>query len=298
MMSEQTELVAIRLALGASTSVPMYDAFISYSRKDLAMVAQLKQCCDSLRLKVFFDSASLRAAEAWPAQIGDSIKHARLLTLCWSASAAASDWVQAEIRFALMAQKPIVPWRLDNAPPRQPQNGPRLLSRRPRRTPSPPPTPHRTHRNRRRPHPRPLSLVHHRPPHSRKHHLPGHHPRRTKQAPHGRHDPGRWPTNRHRHQRRIPSHLAHPARQPPIPHGLNLKKRLQKPNHRHPDRRFRSRAFFSEKQLTILTRIHVYPVLASWPNLIFFLRPPPRREPHAPTPLAEKMWQGRFSVLI
>jgi hypothetical protein len=94
----------------------MYDAFISYSRKDLATVGQLEQSCDSLRLKVFFDSASLRAAETWPAQLGDSIKNARLLALCWSSAAAASDWVQAEIKFALMAQKTILPWRLDRTP--------------------------------------------------------------------------------------------------------------------------------------------------------------------------------------
>ena len=94
----------------------MYDAFISYSHQDLAAVTQLKQSCDSLRLKIFFDSASLRAAEAWPAQLGSSIKDARQLVLCWSASADTSDWVQAEIKFALMAQKPILPWCLDNTP--------------------------------------------------------------------------------------------------------------------------------------------------------------------------------------
>jgi hypothetical protein len=94
----------------------MYGALISYSRKDLAAASQLKQCCDSLHLKVFFDSASLRAAEPWPAQLGDSIKNARVLALCWSASADSSDWVQAEIKFALMAQKPILPWRLDDTP--------------------------------------------------------------------------------------------------------------------------------------------------------------------------------------
>jgi len=94
----------------------MYDAFISYSHQDLVTVGQLKQSCESLRLRVFFDSASLRAGETWAAQLGHSIKNARLLVLCWSASADASGWVQAEIKFALMAQMPILPWRLDNTP--------------------------------------------------------------------------------------------------------------------------------------------------------------------------------------
>ena len=94
----------------------MYDAFISYSRQDLAAVTQLKQACDSLRLKVFFDSASLRAAETWPDQLGAGIEKARLFVLCWSASAATSDWVQAEIKQAEMAKKPILPWTIDNTP--------------------------------------------------------------------------------------------------------------------------------------------------------------------------------------
>jgi hypothetical protein len=94
----------------------MYDAFISYSRQDLAAVTQLKQACDSLRLKVFFDSASLRAAETWPDQLGAGIEKARLFVLCWSASASSSDWVRAELKQAEMAKKPILPWTIDNTP--------------------------------------------------------------------------------------------------------------------------------------------------------------------------------------
>jgi hypothetical protein len=94
----------------------MYDAFISYSRQDLVAIDQLKHHSAPLHLNLFLDSARLKPGDPWPAQLGDSIKNARLLILCWSASSAVSDWVQAELKFALLAKKPILPWRLDPTP--------------------------------------------------------------------------------------------------------------------------------------------------------------------------------------
>ncbi len=38
------------------------------------------------------------------------------MVLCWSARAAASDWVGAEIKHSLISNRPISPWLLDDTP--------------------------------------------------------------------------------------------------------------------------------------------------------------------------------------
>ena len=94
----------------------MYDAFISYSRSDLAAVADLKRQLDKRGLHVFLDIDSLRAGEDWPPQLGRAIQKSRMTVLCWSAQAAVSDWVKAEINHSLSTPVPVLPWLLDTTP--------------------------------------------------------------------------------------------------------------------------------------------------------------------------------------
>jgi hypothetical protein len=68
-----------------SQKAAMYDAFISYSRTDLAQVLALKRGLDEQRLHVFFDLDSLRAGQDWPPQIGGAVQDSRMMVLCWSA---------------------------------------------------------------------------------------------------------------------------------------------------------------------------------------------------------------------
>ena len=75
----------------------MYDAFISYSRRDLPVVQGLKRQLDERRLRVFLVLDSLRAGEDWPPQLGAAVQDSRMMVLCWSAQADKSDWVRAEI---------------------------------------------------------------------------------------------------------------------------------------------------------------------------------------------------------
>jgi hypothetical protein len=96
----------------------MYDAFISYSRLDLLTVQDLKRQLDERRLRVFLDLDSLRAGQDWPPQLGRAVLDSRMMVLCWSARAAASDWVRAEINHSISAKKPVpvLPWLLDCTP--------------------------------------------------------------------------------------------------------------------------------------------------------------------------------------
>src|ERR1019366_8827273 len=94
----------------------MYDAFISYSRVDLPTVQGLKRQLDERRLHVFLDIGSLRAGEDWPPQLGSAVRDSRMMVLCWSAEAQASEWVSAEIKYCHLAKKPVLPWLLDGPP--------------------------------------------------------------------------------------------------------------------------------------------------------------------------------------
>ena len=96
----------------------MYDAFISYSRRDLPVVQGLKRQLDERRLRVFLDLDSLRAGEDWPPQLGAAVQDSRMMVLCWSAQADKSDLVRAEINHALSTKKPVpvLPWLLDSTP--------------------------------------------------------------------------------------------------------------------------------------------------------------------------------------
>ena len=94
----------------------MYDAFISYSRSDLSTVQGLKRRLDERHLRVFLDLDSLRAGEDWPPQLGRALDGSRMMVLCWTARAAESPWVAAEIKHSLITSKLVLPWLLDGTP--------------------------------------------------------------------------------------------------------------------------------------------------------------------------------------
>lgn len=95
---------------------PLYDAFISYARGDLAFAESLKKGLDAEHLQAFIDVHSLRAAQEWPPQLGAALRKSRMMVLCWSAQALASEWVSAEINLCLLVRKPVLPWLLDRTP--------------------------------------------------------------------------------------------------------------------------------------------------------------------------------------
>jgi hypothetical protein len=94
----------------------MWDAFISYSRSDLAAIQGLERKVEERGLCVFVDRDRLRPGEDWPPKLGAAIKDSRMVVLCWSANAAGSDWVKAEIKHSLLMGRQVLPWLLDNTP--------------------------------------------------------------------------------------------------------------------------------------------------------------------------------------
>jgi hypothetical protein len=94
----------------------LYDAFISYARGDLTLAESLKKGLDAEGLHVFIDLHSLRAAQEWPPQLGAALRKSRMMVLCWSAQALASEWVSAEINLCLLVRKPVLPWLVDSTP--------------------------------------------------------------------------------------------------------------------------------------------------------------------------------------
>jgi hypothetical protein len=94
----------------------MYDAFISYSRGDLPAVLALKRQIEECRLRAFIDLESLRAGKEWPPQVGAALQASRVMILCWSAHAASSEWVRAEVNQSLLIGEGVrvLPWLLDS----------------------------------------------------------------------------------------------------------------------------------------------------------------------------------------
>lgn len=78
-------------------------AFVSYASEDRQRVATLIQGMKKARpdMDIFFDVESLRSGECWEDMLWKEIDKRDVLFLCWSHSAKASKWVNAEWKYAL-----------------------------------------------------------------------------------------------------------------------------------------------------------------------------------------------------
>lgn len=98
-----------------------YDVFLSHSSKDAAVVRPLAEQLRAEGLRVWLDEWVLRPGDHVLATIEDGLEHSRVLVLCMSANASASDWTQFEagafrFRDPLNRARRFVPVRLDDAP--------------------------------------------------------------------------------------------------------------------------------------------------------------------------------------
>jgi hypothetical protein len=101
-----------------------FDAFLSHSSKDKAVVRPLAERLRADGLKVWFDEWVLKPGDSIPAKIEDGLEHSRVLVLCMSAQAFGSDWAQLEastcgrrnLRFRdpLNQERRFIPLRLDD----------------------------------------------------------------------------------------------------------------------------------------------------------------------------------------
>jgi hypothetical protein len=92
-----------------------YDIFISYSRRDTALVNEFYDRLVALGYSVWIDKDGIESGDAFKKVIVNAIKESRLLVFFSSASSNASTWTAKEIGVAVMEGVPIVPVKLDKS---------------------------------------------------------------------------------------------------------------------------------------------------------------------------------------
>lgn len=79
--------------------------FLSYSSKDRAAVAVIATAYQMAGVEHFWDRTGLKSGEEWSPRLRKEIDKADLFHLCWSKSAATSEWVEKEAEHALERRK-------------------------------------------------------------------------------------------------------------------------------------------------------------------------------------------------
>lgn len=79
--------------------------FLSYSSKDRETVSAIATAYEAAGVQHFFDRTSLKSGEEWSPRLRQEIDRADLFHLCWSRSAAESEWVEKEATHALTRRR-------------------------------------------------------------------------------------------------------------------------------------------------------------------------------------------------
>ncbi|MEZ5959996.1 MAG: toll/interleukin-1 receptor domain-containing protein [Hyphomonadaceae bacterium] len=79
--------------------------FLSYSSKDRETVSAIATAYEAAGVQHFFDRTSLKSGEEWSPRLRQEIDRADLFHLCWSRSAAESEWVEKEAEHALTRRR-------------------------------------------------------------------------------------------------------------------------------------------------------------------------------------------------
>ncbi|MEZ5996924.1 MAG: toll/interleukin-1 receptor domain-containing protein [Hyphomonadaceae bacterium] len=79
--------------------------FLSYSSKDREVVSAIATAYEAAGVQHFWDRTSLKSGEEWGPRLRREIDRADLFHLCWSKSAAASEWVEKEAEHALTRRR-------------------------------------------------------------------------------------------------------------------------------------------------------------------------------------------------
>ncbi len=82
--------------------------FISYSRKDASIIDRLELSLQQAGYNVWVDRSSLRAGQAWSAQVGQAIDQCAAVIVALSPDARRSAAVRNEYQHALKAGKPVL----------------------------------------------------------------------------------------------------------------------------------------------------------------------------------------------
>lgn len=93
-----------------------YDIFVSYSRKDSAIVDRFVNRFEMDGLRVWVDREGIETGDAFKRVIVKAIKESALLVFFSSKDSNASPWTAKEIGLAVNHGKPIIPVKIDLSP--------------------------------------------------------------------------------------------------------------------------------------------------------------------------------------
>jgi TIR domain len=88
--------------------------FISYARSDKVIAEQLTRSFKQQGLSVWLDYESLKPGSSWQDELENALRRADIFVVVLSEDSVKSNWVNAEIGFALGQKKKIVPILVDN----------------------------------------------------------------------------------------------------------------------------------------------------------------------------------------
>jgi len=91
-----------------------YDIFVSYSRATDDRVRPLVDLLRARGYRVFYDQKEIQVSDKWKERLSRGVAASRVMVLCWSQEAAASEYVRYELFRAEGLKKPVLPWLMDS----------------------------------------------------------------------------------------------------------------------------------------------------------------------------------------
>lgn len=92
-----------------------YDVFISYSRKDKAIVDEIRQLLDANSITYWLDTEKIRMGSEFMGDIVDAIERSTITLFISSSDSNNSIFTAKEVALAFNAGKYIIPYRIDNS---------------------------------------------------------------------------------------------------------------------------------------------------------------------------------------
>src|SRR5690606_29235346 len=87
-------------------SQKLYKAiFCSYSRDDKAIIDRVERAYKALGFDFLRDVHTIKSGQDWNEELYEMIETADIFQLFWSSSAASSEWVEKEWRYALSLER-------------------------------------------------------------------------------------------------------------------------------------------------------------------------------------------------
>lgn len=101
--------VAIAAVFGGRSNTLAFNVFVSYSTKDLPLVARVQRVLADASIQVFIAEHTVHPGDSLAAKITTAIESCDLFILLWSRGSKESAWVEQEVGMALGRKKPVLP---------------------------------------------------------------------------------------------------------------------------------------------------------------------------------------------